>query len=285
MLALSSLSQAAAAIARARSVTLVAYLLPRGDVMRALAAAAKRGAHVVVRLEGAPYYDREGGVRRLNESVVRELAKDGADARLVDARGTRPFHAKAVLADGALYLDDVNFSGGASGTIVRDGSRADAAMLEDAVEGRVDPPGARFALRKEDALDLEAALLGKASGARAEVESESVGIGNLVYSRLERLGEAGMKPRLLVSREALGAKECERLRSLCAHGVAVRICRSNEKFAVAGGRAWVGSANATSPYPNLTQLDWGALTRNRSIVRDLQRRFETRWRTARGVTA
>ena len=207
MLALSSLSRVAAAIERARSVTLVAYLLPRGTIVDALADAARRGARVTVRLEGKPYFDSSGGVARLNRAVVDVLARAGADARLVDDDGTKPqLHAKAVLVDGTLYLDDVNFA--RSGTILRDDRRADARALRDAVADRIDPPSRSFALRKVDALRLEAAALDAARRRdRIEVETESAGSGNAVYARLERLGRAGLRPRLLVSREALTTKE------------------------------------------------------------------------------
>jgi phosphatidylserine/phosphatidylglycerophosphate/cardiolipin synthase-like enzyme len=283
MLALSSERRLVAALDRARDVTLVAYLLPRGAIFDALAAAARRGAHVAVRLEGRPYYDATGGVRRSNESVARELSNDGADARVVDEDGEQSqLHAKAVAVDGALYLDDVNFSSGGKGTILRDGSRVDAASLHDVVAGRTEHSSRNVTLRKERALAMEAALIEKAS--RRDdviVESESVGSGNLVYSRLERLGLAGRAPRLLISREALSRKELRLVHRLGRDGVCVRVCSSNEKFALAGRRAWIGSANATSAYYTPDQLDWGARTRSRAIVRQLRARFEARWCTSR----
>ncbi len=287
MVRLTSQSAMTSALERAHDVTLVAYLLPRGRVFDALAAALQRGAHVTVRLEGHPYADAHGGIRRLNRSVVDELKRAGADARLVRERGSdESLHAKAALIDGALYVDDVNFSSGDAGTVLRDDSRRDARALRDAVAGRVDAPSREFAWRKRDALSLEARLL---AGARSRddviVESESVGIGNAVYSRLERLGRAGRSPRLLVSREALSGRERSRLARLAANGVRVRVCASNEKFALAGDRAWTGSANATSAYPNPNQLDWGARTRDRAIVAHLRDRFESRWQSARELSA
>lgn len=287
MLSLSSLPRAAAAIERARSVTLVAYLLPRGAVVDALADAARRGARVTVRLEGKPYFDSSGGVARLNRAVVDELVRAGADARLVDEDGTKPqLHAKAVLVDGTLYLDDVNFARKGEETIVRDERRADARALRDAVAERIDPPSRSFALRKVDALHLEAAALDAARRRdRIDVETESAGSGNVVYARLERLGREGLRPRLLVSREALTTKERSLLQRLESYGVRVRVCASNEKFAVAGRNAWLGSANATSPYPDTEQLDWGACTKSRSIASHLRARFEATWQTARELSA
>ncbi|HUY41917.1 MAG TPA: phospholipase D-like domain-containing protein [Candidatus Dormibacteraeota bacterium] len=286
MVYLSSQAKLVLAIERAHDVTLVAYLLPRGPTFAALAAAARRGARVVVRLEGRPYYDARGGIRRLNRSVADDLAANGVDARLVDGDGSAPVHAKAALVDGRLYLDDVNFARGGEGTIVRDDARPDARALRDAIEGRSDPPRDGFALRKNDALALEAGLLGAAGGhAPVAVESESIGSGNAVYSALERLGAAGCAPRLLVSREALSAKERSLLGRLRAGGVSVRVCSSNEKFALAGSRAWVGSANATSAYLTPRQLDWGVRTPNPAIVDELRAHFEARWQSARALSA
>ncbi len=283
MVTLSSQAQLLRALDRAKEVTLVAYLLPRGAVFDALAAAARRGARVTVRLEGKPYYDARGGVHRLNRSAVAELTRAGADARLVDEDGVGPsLHAKAAVVDGALYLDDVNFSHGASGTILRDSTPTDAQMLRDAIDRRSDPPSTTFALRKSDALTLEAALLARArANADVVVESESIGTGSAIYSKLERLGRAGCAPRLLVSRQALSDEEHRVLAHLSASGVGVRVCNSNEKFALTGNRAWVGSANATSSYYDGDQLDWGVRTRNTSIVAELRTRFESRWSQAR----
>jgi phosphatidylserine/phosphatidylglycerophosphate/cardiolipin synthase-like enzyme len=283
MVRLASQSAMTAALERAHDVTLVAYLLPHGPVFDALAAASRRGAHVTVRLEGNPYLDTRGGIRRLNRSSVDELVRDGADARLVDADSkAESLHAKAALIDGVLYVDDVNFSNGDSGTLLRDDSRRDARALRDAVADRIDPPGREFAWRKRDALALEARLLADARcGDDVIAESESVGSRNAVYSRLERLGRAGRSPRLLVSRQAVTGKERALFSRLAANGVRVRICHSNEKFALAGDRAWVGSANATSAFLNPNELDWGACTRNRAIAAHLRARFEARWQTAR----
>lgn len=285
MLRLTSQNAMTAALGHAREVTLVAYLLPRGPVFDAIAAALRRGAHVTVRLEGNPFVDPHGGIRRLNASTVDELARNGADARLVDGDGRgESLHAKGALIDGTLYVDDVNFSSGDTGTLLRDDSREDARALRDAVAGRVDPPSRDFAWRKRDALAFEARLL--ASARRNDdviVESESVGSNNAVYSKLERLGRAGGSPRLLLSREDLTSKERKLIVRLEANGVRVRACAWNEKFAIAGRRAWIGSANATSAYLDPNQLDWGARTRDRTLVSHLRARFEARWQRAREI--
>lgn len=288
MLELSSQTQLTAALDRARSVTLVAYMLRRGPVFDALAAAARRGAKVTVRLEGRPYHDARGGLQRLNRSIVEELARDGADARLVDEAATSgaSLHAKAVLADDALYLDDVNFASGDAGTVLRDDSRTDARALRDALADRIDPPGRDFALRKRDALVLEASLL-VAARRRDDVavESESIGSGNAVYSKLERLGRAGRHVRLLVSRADLSRRERTLIARLVANGVQVRVCASTEKFALTGDRAWIGSTNATSAFFDANQLDWGARTRDRALIASLRSRFDQRWSEARELRA
>lgn len=266
MVALSSQHRLAAAIEHARDVALVAYLLPRGAVRRALQIAARRGARVTVRLEGRPSIDARGGIARTNARAVAELRACGADARLVDEDGRAPqLHIKSARVDRALYLDDVNFARG--GTLLR-------------VSGRI--PAGSLACRKRAALDLEARMLQTARG-RVRVETESLGSGNAVYARLERLGRAGKRPELLVARRAVTVKERVLADRLRQNGVDVRACESDEKLAVAGARAWIGSANATWAYGTPDQIDWGLRTQSARLAGALRRRFEERWRTAREI--
>ncbi len=283
MLALSSQRRLLSAIERARDVTVVAYLLPRGELFDALAVTARRGAHVTVRLEGHPYHDARGGIARFNQSTVEALRRDGADARLVDTDGTEAqLHAKAAAVDEALYLDDVNFAKG--GTLLRDDCIRDVRALRAAAAGAAAVPSRRLALYKSDALALEASLL-RAARRRGDVvvESESLGSGNAVYAQLERLGRSGRAPRLLLSRHTLDTKERSLVRCLERSGVRVRTCAANEKFAVTGSGAWIGSANATSAYLQPKALDWGARSRDARICARLRAAFETRWRSAADV--
>jgi hypothetical protein len=264
MVYLSSTDAMTSALSRARRVSLVAYQLPYGDVFDALESAARNGASVDVRLEGRPFPDRKGGIAQHNKNVVSELRRCGAEARLVDAEGQAPLHAKAARIDGVLFLDDVNFARG--GTVLR-ASRHPT----------------HIAWSKPAAQRLEAGLIATRRSGIVEVETESVGSGNAVYAKLLRLGLAHRRPRLLVSRDALTAKERTCLTRLGAAGVEVRACGAREKFALAGARAWVGSANATSPYPRCRTIDWGVVTRSRIIASDLRAEFEDRWRLARAV--
>jgi hypothetical protein len=258
---LSSLSALVGAIGRARSIALVAYQLPRGKVLDALEQAAQRGCCVRVRLEANPYPDRSSGILRHNRSVVRELRRCGADAGFGDLGANAPLHAKAAEVDGALYLDDVNFA--KNGTLLR-------------VSG-----SAKVAWDKRTALDSEKRLIESSNDRdRIDVESESIGRGSVVYSALLRLALAGQHPRLLISREALTPKERGLLGRLQRLGVDVRACSANEKFAVTGDRAWVGSANATSSYPK-NDVDWSLVTKSRAIISHLREGFDSRWQRAR----
>jgi hypothetical protein len=251
-------------VARARNVTLVAYQLPRGKVLDALEAAAHRGARVEVRLEGRPFPDERGGIARHNRHVVDDLRLSGADARLADASGDVPLHAKAACIDGALYLDDVNFT--SRGTLLRVTAHSPTPVWS-----------------KTRALALEAGLLARRRSG-VEVETESIGSGNAVYAKLLRLGLAHEHPRLLVSSEAVTARERARLARLVLAGVEVRTCGADEKFAISGARAWIGSANATAPYPKVQTIDWGLSTRNRSVIAALRAQFERRWQHARAAS-
>lgn len=230
-------------------------------MLDALESAARRGAKVRVRLEGRPSPDAAGGLRRHNVTVISELRACGADASLIDEDGTATLHAKAATIDGTLYADDVNFAG--SGTLLR-----------------ARPAPRTLVWRKSEALELEARLLERARVPVA-VETESLGSGNAVYSALERIGRAGLHPRLLVSREALTTKERSLAARLNAAGVQIRACGANEKLAIAGDCAWIGSANATSAYLRPQTCDWALSTRRRAVRDYLSERFERRWNSAR----
>jgi hypothetical protein len=260
MLRLSSISALIAAIERARNVAVSAYTI-HGGVLGALQRAAKRGAHVEVRLEGAPFADKKGHLAAENRRLVDTLRAAGADAAL-----DHPLHSKAIDAGGSLFLDEKNFDG--------DG---DIVLRED------DPNAARtIAWTKSDALAREGALLRDAGG-DAIVETETFGRFNPVSAALDRLGREGKAPRLLVSAKDLSGNGRERaaLQKLVDDGVRVRICDDSVKLAAAGDRVWLGSANGTVAHETFDMPDWGACTADAHIVATVRDRLETRWTNAR----
>src|SRR5487761_2374548 len=98
MMSLSSTSALSASLRGAKSIVLSAYLLPPGSILDAVLAAARRGAAVTVRLEGAPYRDKDGYLKAL---TVAKLRAAGADAEEVDsvAASGQPMHLKAIVID------------------------------------------------------------------------------------------------------------------------------------------------------------------------------------------
>jgi hypothetical protein len=288
MIRLSRTADVQAAISNARDVDVLAYTLRRGPVLGALEAAASRGARVKVRLEGAPFHDSGGSLALHNRRIVDELARFGIDARLAHAdpagANEAPVHAKAVVADGCLFLDDRNW--GADDFIVADGDADAVRSVIDAVDGNApyDSADSAFAIGKRGALAREAELLRRAHiGDDVIVESESFGYGNPVYAALDELGKRGVAPRLLVSaREAAtNGREARALARLASDGVAVRVTRGTEKFALVDDRAWIGSANASPACGNPDMIDWGLCTGDSPTVAAARQRVEARWATAR----
>lgn len=265
------------ALASARQVCFEAYLLHPGSVLDALGRAARKGARVTVRLDGQPYLDPSGSMRRANAAAVARLRAAGADAALCDA--STEMHMKAAVIDGVAYLDDRNFNTRGD-TIVRDDSRGDVASLRAAFAGRPWPRSRVFWTNKGDALAGEAKLLETARHARmVDVQTESFDASNAVCAALKRLAARGVHCRLLVSSQTLDAKECRVLGLLQQSGVAVRTANSNEKLAIVDGRnAWIGSSNATSTYYDALQKDWGLRTEAPNVTHELQRRFQRNWK-------
>ncbi len=286
----SSTGEVAAAVCGARRVDVLAYTLQRGPLLDALESAALRGAGVRVRLEGAPFGSTAGGFARYNRGIVRELRRCGADARLARAtpaaRNEPPVHAKALVADGQLFLDDRNW--GKNDFIVADTDPNAVAEVAGAIGGGMprDSSGASFALSKSGALRREAELLRAArTGDDVVVESESFGAGNAVYAALDELARKGRKPRLLVSaREARGASEHGALAKLARDGAVVRITSATEKFALAGANAWIGSANASLAFGKFDMLDWGVCTNDAATVAAARARVEARWSSAKTLS-
>ncbi len=259
MLELSSTREVMTRFQSAKEIDVEAYTL-HGPIVRALQDSARRGARVVVQLDGAPFDDPKGGFAKQNASVAAQLRAAGAEAIL-----GHPLHAKEIEVDGTLYLDEKNW--GTDDIVLRDDNAAEASSIPTT---------------KREALAQEARLLDHAEAPDdVLVESESFGSGNAAYFALKSLGLAGEAPRLLVSERDLRNNDRERhiLESLGRDGVRVRICSDSEKLAVAGDRAWLGSANATYGSDDMT--DWGLCTANAEIVDAVRTRLEAEWKAAR----
>jgi hypothetical protein len=229
-----------------------------------------------------------------NQAAVDALRARGVDAAFVEPSGP-PLHMKALIADGTLFLDDRNWPSDGRETILATDDPGAVAAVRSALAG--EPPGTggaagpgEFATVKRRALALEARTLAAGSGDppggaradRVECESESFGPGE-VCDALRRRAEAGAHVRLLVASRELGTPEVRALRGLLAAGVEVRLGERSEKIALAGGRAWVGSANATAAAPAM--LDWGYATSAPDVVAALGVRFEEGWSVGRPFDA
>jgi len=242
---------------------------------------------VRVRLEGAPFGDRKDALARYTRRVAAKLASDGADVRLAHAdRGDAPVHTKAIVADGRLFLDDRNWC--PSDFIVADDDPCDARHAVDAIDGRAvsDGPEDPIAMHKRSALEREAGALREAHrGDDIVVESESFGYANPVYRALDELAQNGVAVRLLVcKREARNRYEASALERLQREGVSVRLTDATEKVALAGTRAWIGSANASPDFEKPDMIDWGIRTEDAAIVNAARARVEARWSESRVFT-
>lgn len=279
MIAVSSTGQLIAAIQGARDVTLSAYVLRPGPVLEALESAERRGARVTVRLEGRPYGDPSGELLRDNQAAVSVLTQLGGDARLQDAGGTAhgsPLHMKAAVVDGAAFLDDRNWPSDGHDFIVRDSFASDTGAVLGALQGDRPKPSRLFWTDKGDALAGEARMLYDASHTSGvEIESESFGYSRKMYGAIEFLAAHHVPVRLLVSVRDLNPKEQSALDRLRQAGVKVRTCDLDEKMALADGRAWIGSSNATFGVDD--QIDWGLRTDAPNVLAALHRRFEQNW--------
>jgi hypothetical protein len=266
----------------ARDIELSAFILAPGRVLDALESACRRGAHVSVCVDGDPSAGSNGVLAKVNAASVARLARLGADAVLVhksDEAGPA-LHLKAAIVDSTLYLDDRNWPSSGDDTIVCDTEPADVQAIRDALDGKPVAPPEDFSITKADALYVECGVIARAEpGDSVSVETETFGKGSGVYGELRALAHEGVHCRLLVSQaqERVDPREQAALRELAGYGVAVRIGRFEEKFAVAGTHAWLGSANATTPYYDGSQLEWGLRTDSSEIVNVLERRFNGAW--------
>jgi hypothetical protein len=264
------------AIAGAREVALSAFVLGRGRLTHALEAAADRGAHVVVELEGAPYapsVKAADGMRTCNAATAAELRAHGVRAHL-RADDEAPLHLKGAVIDGVAFLDDRNWAGDGRETILRSERLGDAALVAAGIAGCAGR-NAGLVTQKNAALALEAETIAQAArGAQVLCESESFGP-SVVARALAARSAAGERVRLLVDARALGAVAFESLDRLEKAGVEIRLGAAAEKLCIAGDAGWLGSANATVGRPET--LDWGFRTSAPAIVADLAQRFEQRW--------
>ncbi len=286
MIALSSTANAFRAVEHARSIVAAVYTLQSGRLLRELENAARRGARVTVRIEGRPAADATGSLQRMNEAAVRQLQRLGADAKLVDQMDGEgaPLHLKGLVCDGAVYLDDRNFTTTGADAVVRLNTSREVADVKTAILSGIVRQSRSLQLTKADALQAEKRVLQGAKHCEAvDVESESFGIGSGVYGALKDLAQRGEHCRLIVARSAMTARTRSAIARLQNAGVDVRAAAYNEKFAVAGKRTWIGSANATTPYYDGNQLDWGITTASERIAGDLRSRFEQQWQHAKPV--
>jgi phosphatidylserine/phosphatidylglycerophosphate/cardiolipin synthase-like enzyme len=267
-----------AAISTARRIDVLSYLL-HGQILDALEAAARRGAHVTVRLESQPTGGGAGALARENRRAAAALRCAGAQAYC-----SRGIHAKAIAVGDAVFFDDRNWNDG--DRVVSEHSVTEARAVRAAAK-RGNAAGEAPSLSKRDALEREAQLIVHAApGADIICESESLGAHNVVCAALLARARRGEHPRVLANAGiARDPKERAELELLVQAGVLVRLTSAAEKFASDGSRAWLGSANATSPYGRGAMLDWGETTRARSLVADVRSTFESRWRSAKTLDA
>jgi hypothetical protein len=260
---ISSVPALLARIASARDVAFGAYFLPHNAVRDALASAARRGAHVAVTLQADPYRNPHGA--RFNRDAARALRAAGAQVTLLRS-DTVPFHLKAAVCDGAAYLDDRNWTKRGPETVVRDDDPKDVALVRAALAGR-GGAGTRLATRKDEALRREVALVDRAGDKAVTLETERVATSPLTRALL-RHAARGARTTLIVAHDARRSHaESHALAVLRAGGVDVREGGTNEKLALAGDTAWIGSGNATGASGrNAGQLEWGMLTRARALV-------------------
>jgi phosphatidylserine/phosphatidylglycerophosphate/cardiolipin synthase-like enzyme len=240
-------------------------LRPDGPAQQALLAAARRGAHVVVTLQREPWNDPDGAV--FNARSAHALSRAGAHVTLLDREQAR-FHLKAAVCDGVAYLDDRNWTKHGHEIVVADDAARDVALVRAAVTRRAAGSDRTLALRKDAVLARETALIRSAGDAPVIVESEYADESPLVDA-LRKHAERGAPAMLILGRgRRHGPREPALIASLRRAGVDVRETGINEKLALVGNRAWIGSANATVAASGIAgQIEWGVVTRKRELVK------------------
>jgi len=275
------------AVTSAHRIAFSAYhLTPDGPVRAALIDAAKHGIDVRILLEAAPYGDAGAQQAADNAATVAAVNAAGGHAELVGATGQPAWHMKAAVVDGVAYLDDRNWAADGKETILRDTDPDDVAVVERTLAGTPSRDG-HVRTTKHDAIALETEVIRRAGDLPVAVETESFGLG-AIYATLLHRAQAHQPTRLLVSNlelaEPTAGRERRALERLAAAGVAVRAVGNDEKIAVAGPDAWVGSANATyANGPAGAQVDWGLATRVPPLVAALRAAFERNWDAAAPV--
>jgi phosphatidylserine/phosphatidylglycerophosphate/cardiolipin synthase-like enzyme len=274
-----------AALKKAHKVTFSSYFLKPGAVEDGLIAAAKRHADVQVRLDGNLY----GGSRvreRDNRAAVAALEKAGAHVKLVHLNDNDgpAMHIKAAVCDGAAFLDDCNWTRGRD-AIVRDDTRSHVRAVRDAILGRTAARAGHLSLTKIDSLRAEAVALRTRPSREVDVETEYLGASTQVSSVLHALLAKHVRCRVLVSERAFNesSNTAAQARKLAQAGADVRVVAASDKLAVSGSHAWIGSANATSPFPRPGDLEWSLSSTDPHLVHALRARFMAHWRQARAI--
>ncbi len=261
-LTLSSVPAVLERIASARDVAFGSYFLPPGPVRDALVGAARRGAHVDVTLQADPYRNPYG--ERANADAARALRDAGAGVTLF-ASDRVPFHLKAAVCDGTAYLDDRNWTKRGPEIVIADDTPGDVALVRDALRGH-GGASPTLATRKDVGLQREVALVDGAGPQPVTAESERVSTSPLTRA-LQRRALRGEPSTLIASGTHRPRREAHALALLKADGVRVRSGGTNEKLALAGDRAWIGSGNATGASGRTArQLEWAVVTGDPAIV-------------------
>jgi phosphatidylserine/phosphatidylglycerophosphate/cardiolipin synthase-like enzyme len=243
-------------IRNACSVELDVYVLRNPLLLYSLEAASERGASVSVRL-GSP---GDAPERAANAAAMRALSAAGARVTAEAGFGPSALHAKVAIVDDTVYLDDRNFTGEESETIVA-----------------CRPPNRDYERTKSAALADEAKMLRADSGHDVILSTEALGPGPVVDALIER-ARRGDRVRVMYNPEARDRASLQAVAHLRAAGVQLRASPENHKIAVSGDTAWIGSANASPGAPE--QREWG-MTVPEAVTSRLRATLEYCWWTAK----
>ncbi|HEY0615420.1 MAG TPA: hypothetical protein VGC96_12290, partial [Candidatus Elarobacter sp.] len=155
--------------------------------------------------------------------------------------------------------------------VVADDAPRDVALVRDALAGHGGAHG-RLATRKDEALRRETAVVEGAGRTPVIVETERVATSPLTRALVRHAERGAPTTLVLAPAKRHSHAETRALAALRAAGVTVREGGKNEKLALAGDAAWVGSGNATGATGrNAAQLEWGLTTRIPALVRAIRR--------------